>query len=254
MVVPSDSVSFADMDDAALVAASVAGEREAFDVIVERHRRAVYQVCYRFVNNHEDASDLAQDAFVRAWRGLKNFKGQAALSTWLYRIAVNVCLNRVSSKTARTATEAIESVDQFEDVRIEGAQHAMIREERAAVVRTAIAGLPTKQRATLIMRTYHDMSHQQIADVLGSSVGAVKANFFHALANLKKIPRKQAMTHLTPDELIDALDGVLARSPGASRRRANSAGASSRISSAVLADAKQVERARAVAAVLAAFL
>ncbi len=69
------AVSFADMDDAALVAASVAGERDAFDVIVERHRRAVYQVCYRFVNNHEDASDLAQDAFVRAWRGLKNFKG-----------------------------------------------------------------------------------------------------------------------------------------------------------------------------------
>ncbi len=62
---------FADMDDAALVAAAVAGERDAFDFIVERHRRSVYQVCYRFVNNHEDASDLAQDAFVRAWRGLE---------------------------------------------------------------------------------------------------------------------------------------------------------------------------------------
>ena len=67
--------SLADLDDAALVAAAAAGRREAFDVIVERHRRTVYQVCYRFVNNHEDASDLAQDAFVRAWRGLKNFKG-----------------------------------------------------------------------------------------------------------------------------------------------------------------------------------
>ena len=176
-----------DMDDAALIAASVAGRREAFDEIVERHRRAVYLVCYRFVNNHEDASDLAQDAFVRAWRGLKNFKGQSALSTWLYRIAVNVCLNRVTSKTALTPAESIDSVDHFEDVRIEGAQHAMIREERAVVVRKAIAELPKKQRATLILRTYHDMSHQQIADVLGSSVGAVKANFFHALANLKKI-------------------------------------------------------------------
>lgn len=176
-----------DMDDAALVAASVAGQREAFDEIVERHRRAVYLVCYRFVNNHEDASDLAQDAFVRAWRGLRNFKGQSALSTWLYRIAVNVCLNRVTSKTAITPTESIDSVDHFEDVRIEGAQHAMIREERAVAVRKAIAELPKKQRATLILRTYHDLSHQQIADVLGSSVGAVKANFFHALANLKKI-------------------------------------------------------------------
>ena len=174
-----------ELDDSVLVSAAVAGNREAFDVLVERHRRTVYQVCYRFVNNHEDASDLAQDAFVRAWKGLKNFKGQSALSTWLYRIAVNVCLNRMSAKTP--AIEAIESTDHFEDVRIEGAQHAMIREERAVAVRKAIASLPKKQRATLILRTYHDMSHQQIADVLGSSEGAVKANFFHALVNLKKI-------------------------------------------------------------------
>src|SRR5918993_5969388 len=104
--------ALSELDDAALVAAAAAGNREAFDVIVERHRRSVYQVCYRFVNNHEDASDLSQEAFVRAWRGLKNFKGQAALSTWLYRIAVNVCLNRVSGK--KTETEPIES-DRFED-------------------------------------------------------------------------------------------------------------------------------------------
>ena len=174
----------AELDDSDLVSATVSGSREAFDVIVTRHRRAVYQVCYRFVNNHEDASDLAQDAFVRAWRGIKNFKGESALSTWLHRIAINVCLNRVSAKTL--ATEPIDSTEHVADVRIEGAQHAMIREERAVAVRKAIAELPTKQRATLILRAYHDMSHQQIADVLGSSVGAVKANFFHALANLKK--------------------------------------------------------------------
>jgi RNA polymerase sigma-70 factor (ECF subfamily) len=175
----------AELDDSALVAAAAAGNREAFDVIVERHRRPVYQVCYRFVNNHEDASDLAQESFVRAWRGLKNFKGQAALSTWLYRIAVNVCLNRISAK--KPLTEAIESAEHYVDTRIEGAQHTMLREARAIAVRKAIASLPKKQRATLILRAYHDMSHQQIADVLGSSVGAVKANFFHALANLKKI-------------------------------------------------------------------
>jgi len=178
-------VNLTELDDSALVGEAVSGRREAFDVIVERHRRSVYQVCYRFVNNHEDASDLAQDAFVRAWKGLKNFKGQSALSTWLYRIAVNVCLNRVSAKAP--ITEPIASTEYFEDVRIEGAQHAMIREERAAAVRKAIANLPEKQRATLILRTYHEMSHQEIADVLGSSVGAVKANFFHALNNLKKI-------------------------------------------------------------------
>src|SRR6188474_2535262 len=179
------SPALEDLPDSALVTICLSGRREAFDVIVERHRRTVYQVCYRFVNNHEDASDLAQDAFVRAWRGLKNFKGQSALSTWLYRIAVNVSLNRVSARTP--AMDPIDSTDHVADLRIEGAQHAMIREERAVAVRKAIASLPDKQRATLILRTYHDMSHQQIADVLGSSAGAVKANFFHALNNLKKI-------------------------------------------------------------------
>jgi RNA polymerase sigma-70 factor (ECF subfamily) len=174
-----------ELDDSALVAAAVGGAREAFDIIVERHRRAVYQVCYRFVNNHEDASDLAQDAFLRAWKGLKSFRGQSALSTWLYRIAVNVCLNRVSARTP--LTDPIESTERFVDDRVESAPHAMIREERAAAVRKAIASLPEKQRATLILRSYHEMSHQEIADILGSSVGAVKANFFHALNNLKKI-------------------------------------------------------------------
>ena len=179
------AINYDAMDDGALVAAAVEGRRDAFDVIVERHRRTVYQVCYRFVSNHEDASDLSQESFVRAWRGLKTFKGQSALSTWLYRIAVNVCLNRVSAKTP--ATEPIESTDRFEDTRIEGAQSALLREERAAAVRKAIAALPKKQRATLILRTYHELSHQEIADILGNSVGATKANFFHALANLKKI-------------------------------------------------------------------
>jgi RNA polymerase sigma-70 factor (ECF subfamily) len=172
------------MDDAGLVALSASGRREAFDVIVERHRRTVYQVCYRFVNNHEDASDLSQEAFVRAWRGLKNFHGQSALSTWLYRIAVNLCLNRLSLKTPKT--EPIESTDRFEDKSSDDPQSRLLREERAASVRKAIAALPRKQRATLILRAYHDLPHQQIAEILGSSVGAVKANFFHALANLRK--------------------------------------------------------------------
>jgi RNA polymerase sigma-70 factor, ECF subfamily len=171
-------------DDHALVAASRAGDRAAFDEIVERHRRAIYQVCFRFVNNHEDAADLAQETFLRAWKGLGTFKGQAALSTWLYRIAVNVCLNRVSARRLRV--EPLDS-DRFIDPAAELPGTELIRQERAEAVRRAITALPEKQRATLILRTYHEMSHQQIADVLGSSVGAVKANFFHALANLKKI-------------------------------------------------------------------
>ena len=177
----------AELDERALVEASLAQQAGAFDVIVERHRRAVYMLCYRFVSNHEDASDLSQDVFLRAYRGLRSFRGQSSLGTWLYRIGVNVCLNRVSAKDAlRKLTEPIEE-RQFVDVRAESPSERLLRDERAARVRAAIAQLPRKQRATLILRTYHEMSHQEIADVLGSSVGAVKANFFHALGNLKKL-------------------------------------------------------------------
>jgi RNA polymerase sigma-70 factor (ECF subfamily) len=172
------------LTEAELVHVCLAGRLEAFDLIVERHRRPVYQLCYRFVGNHEDASDLSQDVFLRAYRGLRRFRGQSTLATWLYRIGVNVCLNRVSAKAP--PSDPIEERD-IADARTESASERLVREERAARVRGAISGLPRKQRATLILRMYHEMSHQEIANVLGSSVGAVKANFFHALGNLKRL-------------------------------------------------------------------
>ena len=90
--------AWAEADDHALIQECRAGKVAAFDVLVERHQRNVYQLCYRFAGNHEDASDLAQDVFIRAYRALHGFKGQSAVGTWLYRIAVNLCLNRVSVK------------------------------------------------------------------------------------------------------------------------------------------------------------
>jgi RNA polymerase sigma-70 factor, ECF subfamily len=184
---PSTDAPLADIDERALVAACVENRAGAFDLLVERHRRAVYQLCYRFVGNHEDASDLSQEVFLRAYRGIRTFRGQSTVATWLYRIGVNVCLNRVNAKT--TLGALTESMDerQFVDERMESASDRMLREERGARVRAAIAQLPPKQRATLILRTYQELSHQEIAEALGTSVGAVKANFFHALGNLKKL-------------------------------------------------------------------
>jgi len=178
----------ASVDDRTLVDACRAGRRDAFDVIVQRHQRQVYQLCYRFVGNHEDASDLAQDVFIRAYRGLHSFKGNSAFSTWLYRVAVNVCLNRVASHAPRLA--AFDLADR-PDPRVERADTRLLRGERAAEVRAAIARLPRKQRAALILRVYHELPHEAIAEIVGSSVGAVKANFFHALANLRKLLRAQ---------------------------------------------------------------
>jgi RNA polymerase sigma-70 factor (ECF subfamily) len=180
----ADPASLAQLDERQLVEACLAGRREAFDVIVERHRRTVYQLCYRFVGNHEDASDLSQDVFVRAYRGLGRFGGRSSLGTWIYRIAVNVCLNRVTAK--QPVTEPIDARPHLDHAAKDPGVE-LLKGERASQVRAAISQLPKKQRATVILRVYHELSHEEIAGILGSSVGAVKANFFHALGNLKKL-------------------------------------------------------------------
>ncbi len=90
--------NYESLDDARLVEACRSGSHPAFAVLVERHRRAVYQVCHRFAGNHDDASDLTQEVFLRAYRGLGRFRGDASVGTWLYRIAVNASLNRVSTR------------------------------------------------------------------------------------------------------------------------------------------------------------
>ena len=186
---PGCKVTVTNPTDAELVASSLAGNRDAFETIVARHRRHVYQLCYRFVGNHEDASDLAQDVFIRAYRGLRTFKGESSLGTWLYRIAVNVSLNKVGAKGPKP--EPLDALLLANDERAaapdEDAGDALLRHERAAQVRAAIARLPKKQRATLILRVYHELTHEQIAAILGNSVGAAKANLFHALNNLKKL-------------------------------------------------------------------
>jgi RNA polymerase sigma-70 factor (ECF subfamily) len=178
----STSGDWSAADDLSLVRACLDGDRSAFDPIVERHRRKVYLICYRFAGNHADASDLAQETFIRAFRGLHGFKGNASLATWLYRIAVNVCLNKGKARS-RPPLDREGPVDRS----VELPEAKVLRDERAAAVRAAIARLPKKQRATLILRVYHELRHEEIAAILGSSVGTVKANFFYALANLRKL-------------------------------------------------------------------
>ncbi len=179
---PAGPLAYDRLDDAALAQVCANGVRDAFDVLVERYRRQVYQLCYRYAGNHEDAADLAQEVFLRAYRGLGRFKGRSALGTWLYRIAVNVCLSRAAtrSRQAEPLDEALAAAGGGDPV------ESVMDAERARRLRRAIAALPRRQRAVLILRAYQELPHREIARVLGSSVGAVKANFFHALRNLRK--------------------------------------------------------------------
>ena len=93
-------------EDREAIEACQRGEREAFDRLVERYQRDIYRLCYRYVNNHHDASDLAQESFLKAYRAIGRFRGDSAFSTWLYRIAVNTCLNfRASRRKAERGAD-----------------------------------------------------------------------------------------------------------------------------------------------------
>jgi RNA polymerase sigma-70 factor (ECF subfamily) len=179
-----------ELDDRRVVEACLGGRVEAFDVIVQRHQRAVYQLCFRFVRRHEDAADLTQEVFLRAYRGLRRFRGDATVATWLYRIGVNACLNHVAAR--RTPETSLEDAPALRAAGSDPAS-SLLTEEAGARVRAAVARLPRKQRATLILRVYQDLSHREIAQALGTTVGAVKANFFHALANLKRLLAEEAI-------------------------------------------------------------
>jgi len=169
-------------DEREAIEACQRGEREAFDRLVERYQRGVYRLCYRYVNNHEDANDMAQEAFLRAYRAMDRFRGDSAFSTWLYRIAVNTCLN---FKAARKP-EAAELPETLPDRKASAAE-LVERDQRAGQLRAAVSQLPERQRATLILKVYHDLTHEEVAEILGSTIGTVKANLFHALANLRKL-------------------------------------------------------------------
>ncbi|MGE3842259.1 MAG: RNA polymerase sigma factor [Vicinamibacterales bacterium] len=169
--------------DADLVEATRAGRTEAFDVLVVRHQRAVYRICYRFAPWQDEASDLVQETFLRAYRALGSYRGQASFKTWIYRIAVNVGLSRAAQRTP--ATEIVEPEHLAANV-LEYTDEAIDRGRRSQRVREAIDRLPPRQRAALIVKVLNDQSHEEAARVLGCSTGTVKANVFHALRKLRQ--------------------------------------------------------------------
>ncbi len=171
-------------EERAAIEACLRGDASAFDVLVTRHQKSIQRVCYRFTGNTEDAADLTQEVFVKAYRSLSKFKGTSAFSTWLYRIAVNSCLSFKASRRNQA-----EGWDGDYDLPAEGpgVEAALDARMSAERLRAALDALPSKQRLTVIMKVLEERTHTEVADLLGSNVGTVKANLFFAIRNLRRL-------------------------------------------------------------------
>lgn len=168
--------------DSEVIQRVLAGDTAAFDGLIRQYQQEVYRLAYRMTRNAEDAKDLAQEAFVQAYRFLGSFRGQSRFSTWLYRIAVNLCLNHLKSAGRQDPAE----VDaRLPDARAD-ALAALLGGERDRALAEAIASLPPQQKATLTLRVHQGLGHREIAEILGCSEGTAKANYFHAVRALQR--------------------------------------------------------------------
>lgn len=158
--------------------------REAFGEVIAKYTEPLYWQIRRLVENHDDANDVLQDTFIKAWSSIENFRGDAKLSTWLYKIAINESLTFIAKERKRLNIsiddEASMLVNAIEaDENIDGDQLAL-------ELRKAIARLPEKQRIVFNMRYYDEMKYEQMAEILGTSVGALKTSYHLAVKKIEQ--------------------------------------------------------------------
>lgn len=172
-------------DDRALVARHRAGDAAAFDALVRRHQEGVRRLAHRYVRDDEEARDVAQRAFVRAFEKLDQYRGDASFRTWLYRLAVSVALNHVRGGAGR----AHEAVPLDDDVAFTNALETskLVAAELWRKVSERLESLPPRQRLVVELRIFHDLSFDEIGAIVDSSEDAAKANFRHAVVRLRAL-------------------------------------------------------------------
>jgi len=171
--------------DEKLVREYQAGHSEGFDALVERYGRYAYRVCYRILGDHHDAEDASQEAFVRAFRGLRKLRGESRFKGWLTRIVVNVCISRLERSRPRGA--GLDSADPAAPAQAPPIELTEIQQE----VKAAVESLPAKQRSVFVLRTYEECSFEQIAEVLSISREAARMDLSLARKKLR-----EALGHL----------------------------------------------------------
>ncbi|HEY2431176.1 MAG TPA: sigma-70 family RNA polymerase sigma factor [Vicinamibacterales bacterium] len=176
--------------DEELVARSQGGDMESFNQLVMRWERPIYALAYRTIGREEDARDVCQETFLRAFRALKGFKGQAKFSSWLYRIALNLCRDWLRRERRQPVVQAPEGVDLIEMASAatptETVEDLVARQEISAAVARVMALLPEEQRTAIILKEYHGLTFQEIADMLDCPLSTVKTRLYQGLSVLRR--------------------------------------------------------------------
>lgn len=158
--------------------------RSAFNEVIRRYSEPLYHQIRRMVQNHDDASDLLQNTFLKAWQNLEYFRGDARLSTWLYKIAVNESLSFLARERKRYAMSLDDQESALANM-IE-ADFYFDGDAAAELLRKAVVTLPEKQRLVFNMKYYDEMKYEEISEILGTSVGALKASYHLAVKKIEK--------------------------------------------------------------------
>jgi RNA polymerase sigma-70 factor (ECF subfamily) len=191
MIRPMNGSAPAKPSDEELVALARNGDRQAFEEIVERHKQKAYRIAFDFARDREEAKDLSQEAFLRAYTHLRNFDGRSAFYTWFYRILVNACLDYKRRKQRVTAEEFNETVES----QLEASQAAqklpspdqlVLAGQLSRKVDAALEALPPKQRTAFILKNHQGLSIREIAEMMETAEGTVKVHLHRAVATLRR--------------------------------------------------------------------
>jgi len=184
--------------DEELVARSAGGDVDSFNQLVVRWERPIYALAYRVIGREEEARDLVQEAFLRAYRSLGGFRGDAKFSSWLYRITLNLCRDWIRRQKRAPFVEAPEGVDVIElageNGPVESVEDLVARQDLGAVVNRAMAALSEDQRKAIVLKEYQGLTFQEIADLLDCPLSTVKTRLYQGLVVLRRELERKGIT------------------------------------------------------------
>ena len=184
--------------DEELVTRSRGGDVDSFNQLILRWERPIYALAYRVIGREEDARDVAQETFLRAFRALPGFKGQAKFSSWLYRIALNLCRDWIRRQRRAPVVQMPEGVDPSEFAAetepAESIEDLVARRELSDIVEEAMKILPEEQRTAIVLKEYHGLTFQEIADLQGVPLSTVKTRLYQGLSVLRRHLEKNGRT------------------------------------------------------------